>query len=365
MEQKRVSDTTNKDDADHADLIMKLSKGEAIGWEDIAQYKHLSKDDLINSPDEWKYAPVLVASNLERTNINAMKVKQWAKDNDTYVFRWLCKVGREVNKPPPEQMENIIETNDFFWQYFVQGAPSYLSQGINGDIALVNGAPISLHSLTFENALEHERVSKLISGPNALPCGSIINIERPLSVNVEVEEALDGKPVTARRRDQLNVLKSFSIVEDRIVLPLVQGKASFNGDDWHTFSYRTNDLITYKGTATVRDIFPYQLGFAMTIHKAQGRTIKRVVLDISRHPNHQNRVEYASLFVGLSRVTSKQHLRLIKHHDMSMEQSYKYIENLKPNENVTRFYGGFQNDTVDADGGMTWSWEKAIGTKKQ
>lgn len=47
---------------------MKLSKGEAIGFKEIADYMHLYKSDIINS-SEWKYAQVLVSTNLERKSI--------------------------------------------------------------------------------------------------------------------------------------------------------------------------------------------------------------------------------------------------------------------------------------------------------
>ena len=97
----------------------------------------------------------------------------------------------------------------------------------------------------------------------------------------------------------------------------------------------------------------------MTVHKAQGRTIHRVVIDLTEHPLHINRMKYASIFVALSRVKSKDHIRLLKHSNMSLKRSYEYIESLKPDENVVRFYDGFEHS--EEDGGMTWSWKKAIG----
>ena len=97
----------------------------------------------------------------------------------------------------------------------------------------------------------------------------------------------------------------------------------------------------------------------MTVHKAQGRTIHRVVIDLTHHPLHINRMTYASIFVALSRVKSKNHIRLLRHNDLSLQRSYEYIESLKPDENVLRFYEGFEQP--ERDGAMTWSWQKAIG----
>jgi hypothetical protein len=94
-EQKRLSSDGSDENKDHAALIMKLSKGETISWTDIANYKHLSRDDIQNTPEDWKYAPVLVATNLERKNINAYKAQEWAKEHKTYVFRWRCDLRKQ------------------------------------------------------------------------------------------------------------------------------------------------------------------------------------------------------------------------------------------------------------------------------
>jgi hypothetical protein len=259
-------------------------------------------------------------------------------------------------------MNSIIDENNFFWQYFVVGAPAFLSYNINGELALVNGAPISLHSITFETVEEQIRVDNLISGDNALKFGSIIDVEEPLSVNVDINKSLDGKSISRRRKQQLQTLQHFSMDNSKIVIPLLKGVTNFKKDDWHICSYRTQDLTSIKGTAEVRDIFTYHIAFAMTVHKAQGRTIHRVIIDLTEHPLHINRMKYASVFVALSRVKSKNHIRLLKHSKMSDQKSYEYVQHMKPDENVLKFYSGFEH--TESDGGMTWSWKKAIGWKE-
>jgi hypothetical protein len=362
-EQKRLSDDASESNKEHAALIMKLSKGDSISWKDIASYKHLNKDDIINAPKEWKYAPVLVATNLERKNINAHQAVEWAKEHNTYVFRWRCQTRKQQNRPSDKTMSSIINDNNFFWQYFVVGAPAFLSYNINGQLALVNGAPVSLHSVTFATIEEQNRIDQLISGDNKLKFGSVIDVEEPLSVNVEIQQTLDDKPISNKRKQQLQNLQQFSMEKEKIIIPLMKGVTNFKKDDWHVCSYRTQDFNSIKGTVEVRDVFPYHIGFAMTVHKAQGRTIHRVIIDLTKHPLHINRMKYASIFVAMSRVKAKHHIRLLKHSNMPLKQSYEYIEKLKPDENVLRFYNGFEN--TEPDGGMTWSWEKAIGWNNQ
>lgn len=60
------------------------------------------------------------------------------------------------------------------------------------------------------------------------------------------------------------------------------------------------------------ELFPYDLGFSMTVHKAQGRTIYRVVIDLTDHPNSYGRMEYAAIFVAMSRVEMSDHIRLFE-----------------------------------------------------
>jgi hypothetical protein len=196
-----------------------------------------------------------------------------------------------------------------------------------------------------------------------LKFGSVIDVEEPLSVNVEIQQTLDDKPISNKRKQQLQNLQQFSMEKEKIIIPLMKGVTNFKKDDWHVCSYRTQDFTSIKGTVEVRDVFPYHIGFAMTVHKAQGRTIHRVIIDLTKHPLHINRMKYASIFVAMSRVKAKHHIRLLKHSNMPLKQSYEYIEKLKADENVLRFYNGFEN--TEPDGGMTWSWEKAIGWNNQ
>jgi hypothetical protein len=46
--------------------------------------------------------------------------------------------------------------------YFVEGASGFLTATINGGLALVNGAPVSMHSLTFSTKQEHGIIKERI-----------------------------------------------------------------------------------------------------------------------------------------------------------------------------------------------------------
>jgi ATP-dependent exoDNAse (exonuclease V) alpha subunit len=75
----------------------------------------------------------------------------------------------------------------------------------------------------------------------------------------------------------------------------------------------------------IHDTFSFQLGFSMAVHKAQGRTIDKAVLDLHYKSNHRKRLRFDGIFVALSRVRCRSCIRLIKHTQTSFEEAYGYI----------------------------------------
>ena len=281
-----------------------------------------------------------------------------------------------------DQMDKVREENAFFWQYFVAGAPCNLSQNINGDLGLVNGAPLELHSLTFSSGEEYGRLMELLNSQECPPHGSEIEVDEPLSVNVRVIPSLDGnKALSPTRERQMHHLRKLSLhhhlevsdqhhghengpdvppgtsliqgdkcQEDNIVIPLTthvcQGLRN-SGDD-NKFTYATHNPISPFAFAYVRNPFPFDLAFSMTIHKAQGRTLRRVVIDLTHHPNHYCRLNYAAVFVALSRVKCREHIRLLRHplspgQLFNWAETYKYLTSLRPDRDVAAFYHGYSN----------------------
>lgn len=81
-------------------------------------------------------------------------------------------------------------------------------------------------------------------------------------------------------------------------------------EEWKSFSYDVDEQtgdITEKETGNFIQ-YPLQLGYALTIHKSQGKTLDRVILDINR-----GAFAHGQLYVALSRTRAKQDI-LIKQH---------------------------------------------------
>lgn len=81
-------------------------------------------------------------------------------------------------------------------------------------------------------------------------------------------------------------------------------------EEWKSFAYDVNEEtgeITEKQTGSFVQ-YPLQLGYALTIHKSQGKTLDRVIVDINK-----GAFAHGQLYVALSRTRNKKDM-LIKSH---------------------------------------------------
>ena len=136
---------------------------------------------------------------------------------------------------------------------------------------------------------------------------------------------------------------------------------------YNKFSYNTHNFVTPIATAEVSEPFPFDLAFSMTVHKAQGRTIKRVVLDLTNHPTHYSRMEFAAIFVAMSRVKTSEHIRLLAHkrvgHQHNADEAYSYITTLKPSRHACAFYYGYPLGHLEEKYGSIWKPSIALKYK--
>ena len=134
-------------------------------------------------------------------------------------------------RPNDEELPTLLQDHSFFWQYFVPGAPAYLDSNINTNLGLVNGALITLHSLTFENEADQQRVFELC---NTQPdYGSELIIPLPTAVNVVVHTIDNTQTLSPRRAKQIEVLNEYSqqmginrITANEVIIPLQQSAGS-------------------------------------------------------------------------------------------------------------------------------------------
>ena len=75
----------------------------------------------------------------------------------------------------------------------------------------------------------------------------------------------------------------------------------------------------------------------------------------------QGDVRYQSIFVGMSRVTTSEHLRLLVHSARAStgppSLAFNYLTELTPNKNINIYNAGFDNKNG------VWDWQKSLKAK--
>ena len=89
----------------------------------------------------------------------------------------------------------------------------------------------------------------------------------------------------------------------------------------------------------------------MKVHKAQGRTILWVILDLTKQPWPFKQIEFAALFVAMSRVKEGNHMRLLGCDNL------QYLTTIKPSRVVMAFYHGYE---PTPSMGMLWNPSRAL-----
>ena len=85
--------------------------------------------------------------------------------------------------------------------------------------------------------------------------------------------------------------------------------------------------------------FKKYFSYVTHIQTTKGRTIRKVILSISEHPNHFIRMKWEGLYVALSRVRFRDDVRLLlKRGDRS---TMDYIVHLNKNALIKNFFNGY------------------------
>lgn len=324
-------------DPQHMDLLNTMENGEPVELSDIQHYPVLSADDFNETNvDDWVMAPILVATNRERHNLIEPQCCRFAKAKNTHVIRWPAEHKQWEQKPRrPEHVEEAVKDPCFF-EYYIAGADGFLTDNLCKQRRMANGTAIRYHSLVPANRNQKEQIESQVQ---SLPAGSIITLsEPPLAINVHLLAEETGRTEREKKRN-IAAWQNLTLVKDRVVVPILPHRTKT--DAWEqTIVPGGRGFLCSK--VKVRCNFPIEPGFAITIHKAQGRTIRKVILAISYRSAMRCNMSYASLYVALSRIQKSDDLRLLVNgNDWSTVQ---YISSLEPDKSIKAFFAGFRRD---------------------
>ena len=249
--------------------------------------------------------------------------------------------GKWKGRPATNEKLEEAEQQNCFYKLFVPMCPSYLVHNINLHAHLANGTSIREHSLAFDSVQEKTRLDDMIA---AAPVGSTIDLEEPpTAIKVEIYPDFYGDDQQTRD-EKAQLRKAWtrgSIVNDgRVIIPI----------DRKTGRYR-NESISASGSVfhfnassvPMADYFPVELGFCITVPKAQGRTINKLIASLSKHPSKFLRLRWEQLYVILSRIPHRNEMRLLL--QMGNRNTLQYISELEKDPYTTYYFAGFPRES--------------------
>jgi len=207
-------------------------------------------------------------------------------------------------------LNSIYDQNNDTYAFFVPNAPGMITDNINVSLGIVNGAQCILHSLNL-NPETSDQDKNLITYAAA---GGIIEINIPLSINVELKNPKQNWPSGAK-------LESF---QERVIIPIG------NSSTKHT-TVGLNKQLKFGN-------FSVDIAFSITYHKIQGQTLERIIVDLNHIPSSRKQIDFASLFVGLSRVKHGTHIRILP----LRKESEKFLKNLEPAKYIKDWHNSYQ-----------------------
>ena len=256
-------------DPKHTALLERISRDEKIHYRALVDYKSLSEQDM-SEDGEFAFATMVVTGNAERHELNAIQAKRWASQHNTKVVRWFRKRQDGKWKGKPEKPENVLRamTEDCFYELFVPGAAGYLTENINTDIGLANGVEVKYHSLSFGTSEEDELFHDEFANSNDL----IMTLDQPpLAVNVELYADFPGDSA-AKKRENAKKRREWthgSLVEGQVVVQISKQWGQLVRK-WETENVDGSWRLGYDGsTVPMKDYFPIEPAFCVTIYKAQ------------------------------------------------------------------------------------------------
>ena len=334
----------------HTEIIENMRKSGKVGMKDLTNICKLLKQEDVVGDGEFRFATTLVTGNDERQKINNCKAKDWASHHGTFLTRWLRRIDycKWKGKPRSEEcIKHVMANNDSFYELFVPGARGYLSHNINTSIGLANGTEIKYHSLSFGDPGDESEYLRSLRCSS--PGETITLHEPPSAINVELFADFPGD-LAAQKKKNANKRRNWrhgSLVSGRVVVPISTKYASYN--KWEKTFVPPHPLYSVS-KVPLRDYFCIEPGFCITVHKAQGRTIRRLILSISDHPTPKLRQKWEGLYVCLSRVELNEHMRLLlKRGDWGTATFVRALEKCK---HTDCFFEGYRHHTNQK--GMTW-----------
>ena len=296
----------------------------------VANHLHkliLTAEDVQRDPS-WRNAPIITATNAVKHALTHERAPDVAKQLGVPLFRWRMDFANKqlASTIPAEMLQRLHEHNPAMSAYFIAGAPGFLTHNIRVERGVSNGTGITLHSLSFSAAQfptadEHTLfMADLHAKIAAAQPGQIIDLAYPpYSVNV----TLAGLPP--------NQFQDATLVAGQAVIPVFARKG--------TKGVPLRDLGTLRCSKPLCFMeHPVELAIAVTFHRSQGRTMGKVIIDLTQCVV----LKLSAVFVGLSRVRHLMDIRILApYRDPPAGGHWQHLRKMQPPRELLLYVAGF------------------------
>jgi hypothetical protein len=331
--QKRAQDVI------HRNHIESMFRGEKLTFQMFHEYEQLKAVDM-QEGGNFCDAPILCSTNRERHTINGILAPIRASAKRVCAIRWRADLHSFWDqKPSEEYISEIIYNDPCFWEYFVPESDGYISDNLCKPLGLVNGTHIRYHSLSFDSYEKYVQFEKHVQSCDP-KVGEVLSLPlelRPDAINVELINLSEKTRTKWLKRD-------LTLVPGKIVIPLPCRRRKFLKIPRPIIVPGALDGKYKCSKIRVMNFFPVEPGFAITIYKAQGRTIPKVILAISERQGDGCGLNYRSIYVAFSRVKRKDDIRLLLFNDDGDRTSITYLTKLTADPCNRAFVDGFDTN---------------------
>ncbi len=265
--------------------------------EHLRYLKQLTATD-IRGDASWLDAIIVTPGNHVRCAINKDRIVRLAQHLRVPVLRWkLPLIDESARQLPQAVIDDMYDRYSDAWAYFVVSAPAYVDFNMKPSLGVANGTSCVLHSIVMDPStsdLEEIERTYAVTAP-----GEFVNIPVPRATNVQlVGLAAETWPADAPSVNNLRppVLPLPGKGKNTILLgPKVL--------DQHARHRRKKRAMSAATSG-------FDLGFAATFHKIQGKTVPKIILCLNKVPRDLGQLSTQSLYVGLTRVKRNEDMRI-------------------------------------------------------
>jgi hypothetical protein len=258
--------------------------------------RRILKSNLVDDP-LWKDAKIIVSKNVIREEINKKKIKEHAANTNSNLF--ICKAKDSLVKHGINSLISI-RTGEIVKTMLEADTGNLMT-----DLPLVYNAK---YFITKNLAVKHG----LVNGTEVLLKGFCTQEDKILVLDNTVDEIiLKEMPkylmVVPVIKNEHNPLKFPNLIENMIPI--------FAEDVYFYVKNNKPELSKTKSITVKRHQFPLTPAYAMTAYKAQGKTIEKVIIDLTRP---RCRLDPAYVYVSLSRAKCLNDVIILMDFDINM-----------------------------------------------